>query len=87
MTRFCGMRRGDNFTIEGFGIGSRGQLTIDGVNPKTRRKCWPVKEALFTLGMEIVGDGMRVATAILPKKPNVEVEAPLTAPRKVKNER
>jgi len=47
------MRRGDKFTIAGIGRGSKGQLVIDGVNPKTKRKCKAVKPAILTVGEEV----------------------------------
>jgi len=46
------MKIGDNFTIPGFGIGAKGQLVIDGYNPKTRRKCKSVRQAVFTVTKE-----------------------------------
>ncbi len=42
------IKKGNKFTIQGFGIGVKGQFLINGINLKTRRKCKSVKEAVFT---------------------------------------
>jgi hypothetical protein len=44
------LKRGMLFTIAGFGVGSKGQTVIDGVNPKTGRKCKAVKLKVFKAG-------------------------------------
>lgn len=49
------LKNGDKFTIQGFCIGIKGQLLINGINVKTRRKCKPIKEAVFTAVCEIKG--------------------------------
>jgi hypothetical protein len=50
------MKPGDRLTIAGFGRGAKGQLVIDGVNPKTRRKCKAVGPMVYTVG-EVVSSG------------------------------
>ena len=50
------MEIGDKFTIAGFGIGSRGQLVIDGINPNTKRRCKAVKQAVYIVKKQIKGD-------------------------------
>lgn len=44
------LRTGMLFTIAGFGVGSKGQTVINGVNPKTGRKCKAVKPKVFKAG-------------------------------------
>lgn len=50
------MEIGDKFTIAGFGIGARGQLVIDGINPRTKRRCKAVKSVIYTVVKQIKGD-------------------------------
>ncbi len=44
------MKPGDMFTIEGCGIGAKGQTVVNGYNPKTRRKCKAVTLTVFKVG-------------------------------------
>lgn len=49
------LKIGDEITIAGFGIGRKGQLVIDGVNPVTRRKCRSVRPARLIITGGCIG--------------------------------
>ena len=48
------LKVGDKITIAGHGVGAKGQLVIDGVNPRTRRKCRAVKPMVYRITAEKV---------------------------------
>jgi len=43
------MKKGDKFTVAGIGRGRKGQLIVDGINIKTKRKCKAIKRVVFTV--------------------------------------
>ena len=54
------LRKGTRFTIAGYGVGSRGQMVIDGINPATKRKCKSVKPMLFEAGESVTGTTVKI---------------------------
>lgn len=50
------LKKGDNFTIEGYGYSKKGDLILGGINPKTNRKNKIVKPKIFTV-IEILDNG------------------------------
>lgn len=47
---------GDRFTIEGCGLGAKGQEVIDDFNPKTKRKCKCVRLRTYVF-TGVIGGG------------------------------